>query len=99
MTDREIFSRYLGLPSPAPMGLEIVRAEGIYIYDSEGKEYIDLISGISVSNTGHRHPVVVKAINYQLDSYLHLNVYGKYIQSPQVRLARQLTWGDWIYFP
>ncbi len=91
MTDRELFYRYLGMPSFAPVGLEIVEAEGIYIRDRDGKQYIDLVSGISVSNTGHRHPAVLEAIRLQLDKYLHLNVYGKYIQSPQVLLARRLT--------
>jgi len=91
MTDRELFYRHLGLPSSIPPGLDIVKAEGIFIYDREGKQYIDLVAGISVSNTGHRHPTVLKAIRMQLDRYLHLNVYGKYIQSPQVQLAKQLS--------
>jgi len=91
MTDRELFYRYLGMPSFSPLGLEIVEAEGIYIRDRDGKQYIDLVAGISVSNTGHRHPAVLEAIRLQLDKYLHLNVYGKYIQSPQVLLARRLT--------
>jgi len=91
MTERELFYRYLGMPSLTPMGLDIVEAEGIYIRDRDGRQYIDLVSGISVSNTGHRHPDVLKAIRLQLDRYLHLNVYGKYIQSPQVLLARRLA--------
>ena len=91
MTDRELFYRHLGMPSMAPMGLDIIEAEGVYIRDRDGIEYIDLVSGISVSNTGHRHPAVLEAIRNQLDKYLHLNVYGKYIQSPQVLLAKQLT--------
>nr|MBC8315645.1 aminotransferase class III-fold pyridoxal phosphate-dependent enzyme [Bacteroidota bacterium] len=91
MTERELFYRYLGMPSLTPIGLDIVDSEGIYIRDRDGKQYIDLVSGISVSNTGHRHPDVLKAIRLQLDKYLHLNVYGKYIQSPQVLLAKRLT--------
>jgi acetylornithine/succinyldiaminopimelate/putrescine aminotransferase len=73
------------------MALEIVKAEGIYLYDRSGKRYTDLVSGISVSNTGHRHPQVLDAIRDQLDKYLHLNVYGEFIQSPQVRLAERLA--------
>ena len=73
------------------MSLEIVRAEGSYLFDSEGKAYLDLISGISVSSIGHRHPKVVAAIKDQVDQYLHLMVYGEYIQSPQVRLAQKLA--------
>ena len=91
MTDRELFFKYLGLPSFSPIGLEIDHAEGIYEWDISGKRYIDLVSGITVCNTGHRHPKVISAIKEQCDSYLHLNVYGEFIQSPQVRLAGTLA--------
>jgi acetylornithine/N-succinyldiaminopimelate aminotransferase len=91
MTERELFFRYLGLPSFHPLGLEIVKAEGIYLWDSTGKKYIDLVSGVAVSNIGHRHHEVVRAIKEQLDKYLYLNVYGEFIQSPQVRLAQRIT--------
>ncbi|MCX6307080.1 MAG: aspartate aminotransferase family protein [Bacteroidetes bacterium] len=91
MTERELFYRHLGLPSFYPVGLEIERAEGIYLYDTSGEQYIDLVSGIAVSNTGHRHPKVLEAIRDQLDKYLHLNVYGEFIQSPQVHLAERLA--------
>jgi acetylornithine/succinyldiaminopimelate/putrescine aminotransferase len=90
MTERELFYRYLGLPSFYPMGLEIEKAEGIYLYTKSGEKYIDLVSGISVSNTGHRHPKVLDAIKDQIEKYLHLNVYGEFIQSPQVLLAERL---------
>lgn len=90
MTQRQIFFRHVGQTSPNPMALEIVKAEGIYMYDNKGKKYIDLVSGVSVSNTGHRHPKVVQAIKEQADKYLHLMVYGEYIQSPQVRYAELL---------
>ena len=90
MTERELFFRHLGLPSRQPLGLEIDRAEGIYLYDTSGKKYLDLVSGISVSNTGHRHPEVIKAIRDQIEKYLHLNVYGEFILSPQVKLAERL---------
>ncbi|MFH1161504.1 MAG: aspartate aminotransferase family protein [bacterium] len=91
MTERELFYRYLGLPSFTPMGLEIEHAEGIYLTDKTGKSYIDLVSGISVSNIGHRHPKVLDAIRDQLEKYLYLNVYGEFIQSPQVQLAKRLV--------
>lgn len=71
--------------------LEIEKAEGVWLYGPEGKKYIDLISGVSVSNTGHRHPHVVQAVKDQVDSYLHLMVYGEIIQSPQVRYAEKLV--------
>jgi acetylornithine/succinyldiaminopimelate/putrescine aminotransferase len=82
---------HLGQTSMAPMMLEIVRAEGIYMYGPDGKKYIDLISGVSVSNTGHCHPKVVEAVKNQVDLYMHLMVYGEFIQSPQVKYAERLT--------
>jgi acetylornithine/succinyldiaminopimelate/putrescine aminotransferase len=91
MTERELFFRYLGLPSRQPLGLEIDHAEGLYIYDISGKKYLDLVSGISVSNLGHRHPAIIRAIEDQLKKYLHLNVYGEFIQSPQIKLAQRLV--------
>jgi len=91
LTDRQLFLNNLAQTSDSPLALEITNAEGIYIYDILGKRYIDLISGISVSNIGHRHPDVVQAIKDQTDKYLHLMVYGEYIQSPQVKLAARLN--------
>jgi acetylornithine/succinyldiaminopimelate/putrescine aminotransferase len=73
------------------MMLEIVRAEGIYMYGPDNKKYIDLISGVSVSNTGHCHPKVVEAIKNQVDQYMHLMVYGEFIQNPQVRYSERLA--------
>lgn len=91
MTQRELFLRHLAQTSPAPLALEIVKAEGCYLYDAGGKEYIDLIGGISVANTGHRHPKVIKAIEQQLGAYLHVMVYGEFVESPQVQYAKLLT--------
>jgi acetylornithine/succinyldiaminopimelate/putrescine aminotransferase len=73
------------------MGLEIVKAEGCYLFDREGRMYLDLIGGISVCNTGHRHPKVVQAVKEQADRYLHLLVYGELIQTPQVEYATLLA--------
>jgi acetylornithine/N-succinyldiaminopimelate aminotransferase len=91
LSERDLFFRHLAQTSDAPLALEIDRAEGIYLFDKTGKSYIDLISGISVSSIGHRHPHVLKAINNQLEHYMHLMVYGEYIQSPQVQLAQKLA--------
>lgn len=91
LTNRQIFQQYLAIPAKVTNPLEIVRAEGIYIYSDTGKEYIDLVSGVSVSNVGHNHPKVVKAIKEQVDKYMHLMVYGKYVQSPQVLLTKALV--------
>lgn len=73
------------------MGIEVARAEGTWLYGPNGEKYLDLISGISVSNLGHGHPAVKQAVNQQMDQYAHLMVYGEYIQSPQVRYAKLLT--------
>jgi len=91
LTDRQLFLQHLGQTSTTPMMLEIVRAEGIYLYGPNGNKYIDLISGVSVSNTGHTHPKVVAAVKNQVDSYMHLMVYGEFIQSPQVKYAKRLA--------
>lgn len=87
---RFLFLRHQAQTSPAPPMLEVERAEGVFLYDRAGKPYFDMISGISVSNVGHRHPEVVKAINDQVGRYMHVMVYGEFIQSPQVLLAREL---------
>ncbi len=91
LTDRELFYRHLAVPAEVPQALEIVRAEGIYLYDDLGNEYVDLVSGVSVSNVGHGHPAVVAAVKEQAEKYMHLMVYGKYIQTPQVRLAGRMA--------
>lgn len=91
MTNRELFLRHVAQTSPSPVGIEIVRAEGCYLYDADGKKYLDLIGGISVCNIGHRHPKVVDAIKSQVDNYLHVMVYGEVVQSPQVQYATLLT--------
>ncbi|WP_421831082.1 aspartate aminotransferase family protein [Larkinella sp.] len=90
MTQRQLFFQHVAQTSDFPLALEIERAEGIYLYGS-GQRYIDLISGIGVSNVGHRHPRVLAAIQEQLDKYLHLMVYGEYVQTPQVELAHALA--------
>jgi acetylornithine/succinyldiaminopimelate/putrescine aminotransferase len=88
---RRLFLRHVAQTSPDPLGLEIGKAEGVYLYDTSGKAYLDLIGGISVANTGHRHPAVVQAIRDQSDRYLHVMVYGELIQSPQVQYASLLA--------
>ncbi len=88
---RQLFLRHVAQTSPSPLSLEIVKAKGCKLYDKTGKEYIDLIAGISVCNVGHRHPKVVKAIKKQADNYLHLLVYGEMIETPQVQYAKLLT--------
>lgn len=91
MNQRELFLRHNAQTSEAPLALEIEKAKGTLLWDADGKEYIDLIAGISVANTGHRDPRVIKAIKKQLDNYLHLLVYGELVQSPQVQYAHLLA--------
>ena len=91
MNLRQVFLQHVAQTSDAPLLLEIARAEGVYLYDTSGKAYVDLIAGIGVSGLGHRHPRVIAAIKDQLDKYLHTMVYGEFILSPQVQLAQLLT--------
>ncbi len=88
---KEIFLHTLAPTSPYPFLIPIERAEGIYLYGPDGKIYMDMISGIGVSNIGHRHPHVIKAIKDQLDKHLHVMVFGEYIQSSPNALAKKLT--------
>jgi acetylornithine/succinyldiaminopimelate/putrescine aminotransferase len=88
---RETFLKHLAQTTASPYLIPVQRAEGIYLYSPDGTRYTDLISGIGVSNIGHRHPAVVKAIKDQLDKHLHVMVYGEYIQSTPNLLAEKLT--------
>jgi acetylornithine/N-succinyldiaminopimelate aminotransferase len=91
LTPRQLFLRHQAQTSEFPLLLEIERAEGVYMYTPEGRPILDLISGIGVSNVGHRHPRVLQAIHDQLDKYLHLMVYGELVQAPPARLAHALA--------
>lgn len=88
---RKLFLNHCAQTSPAPAGLEIIKAKGMYLTDIKGKKYIDLISGISVSALGHRHPEVLRAVRKQAGHYMHLMVYGEFIQHPQVKAAKELA--------
>jgi acetylornithine/N-succinyldiaminopimelate aminotransferase len=91
LNQRELFLKHVAQTSPSPLAFEIAKAEGCLLYDINGKEYIDLIGGISVANIGHRHPKVIEAIKKQLDAYMHVMVYGEFIESPQVQYAKLLS--------
>ena len=90
ISTRELFFANLAQTTNNPLGIEVSHAKGNYIYTTEGKKLLDLISGISVSNVGHLHPTVVSAIHTQLEKHMHLQVYGEYIQGVQVQLATAL---------
>jgi len=91
ISHRQLFFNHLAQTSDFPLALEIERAEGVFMYGTDGTRYYDLISGIAVSNVGHRHLDVLAAIQTQLEKYMHLMVYGEYVQSPQVQLAEALV--------
>lgn len=91
MNKKDSFYDHVAQTSDAPMGLEIDRSEGPYIYTTDGKQYVDFISGIAVSSLGHRHPKVVEAVKRQVDRHLHVMVYGEFIQEPQSDYAELLT--------
>ena len=85
------FFKYQAQTTPHPLAMEISHAAGSYIYDINKKAYLDFVAGVSACSLGHRHPKVVKAIKEQLDNYLHVMVYGEYIQKPAVELTKLLA--------
>lgn len=91
MNQRQLFLQHVGQTSPAPLALEITKATGSTLIDVNGKEYIDLIGGISVCNVGHCHPKVVEAVKQQAGQYMHIMVYGELVETPQVEYAKKLT--------
>jgi 4-aminobutyrate aminotransferase-like enzyme len=88
---KEVFLNHLAQTTPDPFQITVERAEGIYLYTPEGKRYMDMISGIGVSNLGHHHPKVIAAIKRQLDKHLHVMVYGEYVQATPNLLAKKLV--------
>lgn len=90
MNTRQLFLQHVAQTSEAPMALEIVKAKGMKQWDKNGKEYLDLIAGISVCNVGHCHPKVVEAVQQQAKQFMHIMVYGEFIESPQVLFAKKL---------
>ena len=91
MNTRQLFLSHIAQTSENPLMLEIIRASGVWMYGPNDEKYLDLISGISVSNLGHCHPEVVAAVQEQAASFMHLMVYGEYITQPTVRLAKLLS--------
>ena len=90
ISNRELFLKNTAQTSDSPRLIEIEKAEGSYLYGPNGQKYLDLVSGFNVSNIGHRHPKVIHAIKEQLDKYLHVTVYGEFVQAPQVQFATKL---------
>lgn len=90
ISNRELFLRNTAQTSNSPRLIEVEKAEGTYLYGPNGEKYLDLVSGFNVSNIGHRHPKVIEAIQNQLHKYLHVTVYGEFVQAPQVQFATKL---------
>ena len=91
MNRQEQFLKLQGQTNQSPYLIDVDKAEGVYIWDKSGKRYMDMISGVAVTNIGHRHPKVIEAIKNQLDKHLHVMVYGEYIQDSQLALANNLA--------
>lgn len=91
MTNRQLFLQHVAQTSQAPLAIEMVRASGCKLWDADGKEYIDLIAGISVCNIGHAHPAILQAAHAQMQKHMHLMVYGELVQSSQVQFAHLLS--------
>ncbi len=85
------FLKYQAQTSPHPLAIEISHAKGSYIYDKSGKAYLDFVAGVSACSLGHSHHKVVNAIKEQADQYLHVMVYGEYIQEPALELAKLMA--------
>ncbi len=90
ISQRQLFLQHVATPAYLDHPIEIEKAKGIYLYGTDGKKYIDLVSGVSVSNLGHGHPAIVKAVQNQAENHMHLMVYGEFVQSPQVKFAKLL---------
>lgn len=90
MNPSHFFKNHLAQTTPFPFGLKVKSAKGSYIYDADGKAYLDLVSGIAVSSLGHGHPRIKKAINEQTEKHLHVMVYGEFEQEAQNELAKEL---------
>lgn len=85
------FFKYQAQTTPHPIGMEISHASGSYIYDSNNKAHLDFVAGVSACPLGHRHPKIIQAIRTQLECYMHVMVYGEYIQKPAVELTKLLA--------
>ncbi|MEG1606676.1 MAG: aminotransferase class III-fold pyridoxal phosphate-dependent enzyme [Mucinivorans sp.] len=98
---RKQFLAHCAQTSPEPMMIEVARAQGVYLYSPDGKRYMDLVAGVSVSNVGHGNVAVIEAVQHQAQEYMHTMVYGETIQRPQVAYATrlwQLTGFESVYF-
>jgi len=87
---KERFLKYQAKTTPNPLCIEIKKAKGSYIWDRYGKKYLDFVAGVSATTLGHRHPIIIKEIKKQLNKYMHVMVYGEFIQKPAVQLSESI---------
>ena len=88
---KEDFFKYQAQTTNNPISLEILRASGSYIYDTNNNKYLDFVAGVSASNLGHNNKKIKKAVLKQIDLYWHVMVYGEFIQKPTVKLCKLLS--------
>ncbi len=88
---KDDFLKYQAQTTPHPLALEVERAEGSYIFTTDGKKHLDFVAGVSACTLGHSHPRIVSAIKEQAEKYLHVMVYGEYAQQPAVDLTKLLA--------
>jgi len=88
---KEDFFKYQTQTTPHPLAMEVSHAKGSYIYDTSGKKHLDFVAGVSACSLGHCHPKVTKAITTQVSQYMHVMVYGEYIQKPAVAYTKLLA--------
>ncbi len=91
MSNKEDFFKYQAQTTPHPLAMEVSHAKGSYIYDTDGKAHLDFVAGVSACTLGHCHPKVVEAIKTQTETYLHVMVYGEYIQKPAIEFTKLLA--------
>lgn len=91
MDQKQNFYKYQAQTTPHPLGLVVDHASGSYIYDNQGTAHLDFVAGVSACSVGHAHPEVVRAVQQQAASYMHVMVYGEYVQTPAVELCRRLA--------
>lgn len=89
--DKDLFLKIQGQTNPYPYLIEVDSAKGIYIFDKTGKSYMDMISGVAVTNVGHSHPSIIKAIKNQIDKHMHVMVYGEFIQDSTLEFSKKLV--------
>ena len=90
-TARDIFFAHQAQTTPKPIGLEVKKARGSYIIDKDNKKYLDFVAGVSACTLGHSHPKVIRAVRRQMRKYLHVMVYGEFIQDEPVQLVKLLA--------